>query len=109
MKKAGAAVMGSAQAEGKDRARKAAELALTSPLLDYKDIHGAKKILLSIVSGQEAEMHMDELAIITDYIQEKVGEDAEMIFGHGSDKFDNVLVAMLRHVLTTLANVVTMR
>jgi len=86
MKKAGAAVMGSAQAEGKDRARKAAELALTSPLLDYKDIHGAKKILLSIVSGQEAEMHMDELAIITDYIQEKVGEDAEMIFGHGSDK-----------------------
>jgi len=86
MKKAGAAVMGSAQAEGENRARKAAELALTSPLLDYKDIHGAKKILLSIVSGQEAEMHMDELAIITDYIQEQVGEDAEMIFGHGSDK-----------------------
>lgn len=86
MKKAGAAVMGSAQAEGEDRARRAAELALTSPLLDYKDIHGAKKILLSIVSGQEAEMQMDELAIITDYIQEQVGEDAEMIFGHGSDK-----------------------
>ncbi|OJW73504.1 MAG: cell division protein FtsZ [Candidatus Amoebophilus sp. 36-38] len=86
MKKAGAAVMGSAQAEGEGRARKAAELALTSPLLDYKDIHGAKKILLSIVSGQEAEMHMDELATITDYIQEQVGEDAEMIFGHGSDK-----------------------
>jgi cell division protein FtsZ len=86
MKKAGAAVMGSAQAEGEGRARKAAELALTSPLLDYKDIHGAKKILLSIVSGQEAEMQMDELATITDYIQEQVGEDAEMIFGHGSDK-----------------------
>ena len=86
MKKAGAAVMGSAQAEGEDRARRAAELALMSPLLDYKDIHGAKKILLSIVSGQEAEMQMDELAIITDYIQEQVGEDAEMIFGHGSDK-----------------------
>jgi cell division protein FtsZ len=86
MKKAGAAVMGSAQAEGEGRARKAAEMALTSPLLDYKHIHGAKKILLSIVSGQEAEMEMDELAAITDYIQEKVGEDAEMIFGHGSDK-----------------------
>ena len=86
MKKAGAAVMGSAQAEGEGRARKAAEMALTSPLLGYKDIHGAKKILLSIVSGQEAEMDMDELATITDYIQEKVGEDAEMIFGHGSDK-----------------------
>lgn len=86
MKKAGAAVMGSAQAEGEGRAKKAAELALTSPLLDYKDIRGAKKILLSIVSGQEAELQMDELATITDYIQEQVGEDAEMIFGHGSDK-----------------------
>eukprot|EP01132_Coremiostelium_polycephalum_P003045 gene3045-3809_t len=86
MKKAGAAVMGSAQAAGEGRARQAAELALSSPLLDYKDIHGAKKILLSIVSGQEAELHMDELATITDYIQERVGEDAEVIFGHGSDK-----------------------
>lgn len=86
MKKAGAAVMGSAQAEGEGRARKAAELALTSPLLDYKDIQGAKKILLSIVSGQEAELQMDELTTITDYIQEQVGDDAEMIFGHGSDK-----------------------
>jgi len=86
MKKAGAAVMGSAQAEGEGRARKAAELALTSPLLDYKDIRGAKKILLSIVSGHEAEMQMDELTTITDYIREQVGDDAEMIFGHGSDK-----------------------
>lgn len=85
VKRAGAAVMGSAQAEGEGRALKAAELALTSPLLDYKDIHGAKKILLSIVSGKDAEMQMDELTIITDYIQEQVGDDAEMIFGHGSD------------------------
>ncbi len=86
MKKAGAAVMGSAQAEGEGRARKAAELALTSPLLDYQDIWGAKKILLSIVHGDEAAMDMDELTTITDYIQEKVGEDGEMIFGHSVDK-----------------------
>jgi cell division protein FtsZ len=86
MKRAGAAVMGSGQAEGEGRALKAAKLALTSPLLDYRDIHGAKKILLSIVSGQDAEMQMDELTEITDYIQEQVGDDAEMIFGHGSDE-----------------------
>lgn len=86
MKKAGAAVMGSAQAEGEGRARKAAELALTSPLLDYQDIWGAKKILLSIVHGDEAAMDMDELTTITDYIQEKVGEDGEMIFGQSVDK-----------------------
>ena len=85
MKNAGAAVMGSGQAEGEARALKAAEAALASPLLDYKDIHGAKKILLSIVSGKEAELQMDELTTITDYIQEQIGDDAEMIFGHGSD------------------------
>lgn len=85
MKNAGAAVMGSGQAEGEERALKAAEAALASPLLDYKDIHGAKKILLSIVSGQESELQMDELTMITDYIQDKIGADAEMIFGHSSD------------------------
>jgi cell division protein FtsZ len=86
MKRAGAAVMGSAQAEGEKRAITAAKLALNSPLLDYRDIHGAKKILLSIVSGKDAELQMDELTEITDYIQEQVGDDAEMIFGHGSDE-----------------------
>ncbi len=85
MQNAGAAVMGSGQAEGEKRALKAAEAALMSPLLDYKDIHGAKKILLSIVSGKDAELQMDELTVITDYIQEQIGTDAEMIFGHGSD------------------------
>ncbi|XWN35147.1 MAG: cell division protein FtsZ [Roseivirga sp.] len=85
MKDAGAAVMGSGQAEGDERALKAAEAALASPLLDYKDIHGAQKLLLSIVSGQESELQMDELTAITDYIQDQIGADAEMIFGHGSD------------------------
>ncbi|ROT47054.1 cell division protein FtsZ [Candidatus Cardinium hertigii] len=85
MKNAGAAVMGSGEAEGEGRAMQAAAIALASPLLDYTDIRGAKKILLSIVSGQAAELQMDELTIITNYIQEQTGEDAEMIFGHGSD------------------------
>ncbi|MGI2299053.1 cell division protein FtsZ [Candidatus Cardinium hertigii] len=85
MKNAGAAVMGSGEARGEGRALQAAETALASPLLDYTDIRGAKKILLSIVSGQAAELQMDELTIITNYIQEQTGNDAEMIFGHGSD------------------------
>ena len=46
---------------------------------------GAKRILLSIVSGAEAELSMDELSEITEYIQEQAGEEAEMIFGHGVD------------------------
>ena len=85
MKKSGTAVMGSAQTEGEGRAKKAAEMALKSPLLDFRDVRGAKKILLSIVSGYEDELQMDELSIITSYIHEQVGNDAEMIFGHGLD------------------------
>lgn len=85
MKNSGAAVMGSSQTEGDNRARRAAEMAIASPLLNNKDIHGAEKILLSIISGEEAELQMDELAEITDYIQEVAGDEAEVIFGHGID------------------------
>lgn len=85
MLNAGAAVMGSAETRGDDRAKKAAEGALSSPLLDNRDIMGAKKILLSIISGVEAELQMDELSEITEYIQEQAGDEAEMIFGHGVD------------------------
>ncbi|NMM50087.1 cell division protein FtsZ [Marinigracilibium pacificum] len=85
MKNSGAAVMGSAQTEGEGRALKAAEMAISSPLLNNRDIHGAQKILLSIISGEEAELQMDELTEITEYIQEVAGDDAEVIFGHGMD------------------------
>jgi cell division protein FtsZ len=85
MLNAGAAVMGSVETRGDSRAKKAAEGALSSPLLDSRNIMGAKKILLSIISGVEAELQMDELSEITEYIQEQAGEEAEMIFGHGVD------------------------
>ncbi|MBX2895759.1 MAG: cell division protein FtsZ [Cyclobacteriaceae bacterium] len=85
MLNAGAAVMGSAETRGDNRAMKAAEQALASPLLDNKDIMGAKKILLSIISGEEAELQMDELTTITEYIQQQAGDEAEVIFGHGVD------------------------
>ncbi|HEY0655762.1 MAG TPA: cell division protein FtsZ [Chryseosolibacter sp.] len=85
MLNAGAAVMGSAETRGENRARKAAEGALASPLLDNRDIMGAKKILLSIISGVEAELQMDELTEITEYIQQQAGDEGEMIFGHGVD------------------------
>ncbi len=82
---AGAAVMGSAETRGDNRALKAAEQALASPLLDNHDIMGAKRILLSIISGEEAELQMDELTTITEYIQQQAGDEAEVIFGHGVD------------------------
>jgi cell division protein FtsZ len=85
MLNAGAAVMGMSETRGENRAKKAAEEALASPLLDNRDIHGAKKILLSIISGGDAELSMDELSEITEYIQDQAGDEAEMIFGHGVD------------------------
>ena len=71
MKDAGAAVMGSATEEGEGRAIKAASKAIASPLLNNVDITGAQKILLSIMSGEEEELSMDELSEITEYIQER--------------------------------------
>jgi cell division protein FtsZ len=85
MHNAGPAVMGTAETRGDNRARNAAVGALSSPLLDSCDIMGAKRILLSIVSGVEAELQMDELMEITEYIQEQAGQEAEVIFGHGVD------------------------
>ena len=85
MLNAGAAVMGSSETSGEGRAIRAAEQALASPLLDNKDIMGAKRILLSIISGEEAELQMDELSHITEYIQEQAGDECEVIFGHGVD------------------------
>jgi cell division protein FtsZ len=85
MSNSGTAVMGSASTEGENRARRAAEMALASPLLSDKDIHGAQKVLLSIISGEKAELQMDELAEITDFITEMTGDEAEVIFGHGID------------------------
>ena len=86
MKESGAAVMGSSITDGENRARRAAEEALNSPLLNNTDIQGAQKILLSIMSGPDHELEMDELTEITEYIQDKAGQDAEMIFGHGVDE-----------------------
>lgn len=86
MLNAGAAVMGTAETRGDNRARKAAESALASPLLDNRDILGAKRILLSIFSGTEVELSMDELSEITEFIQAQAGQEAEMIFGHGVDE-----------------------
>ncbi|SNR83867.1 cell division protein FtsZ [Hymenobacter mucosus] len=85
MKDSGAAVMGSSITEGENRAQRAAEEALASPLLNNTDIHGAQRILLSIMSGDQAELEMDELTEITECIQDKAGQNAEVIFGHGID------------------------
>jgi cell division protein FtsZ len=85
MSNSGSAVMGSAKAEGEDRALKAVEEALASPLLNSRDIKGAKKILLSVMSGDKAELQMDEFGEITEYVRSRAGDDADFIYGNGID------------------------
>lgn len=85
MKDSGVAIMGSAQAEGEDRAIKAVQHALTSPLLNDNDIAGAKYVLLNITYGDK-EVLMDEISDITDYIQDEAGSTADVIWGHGYDE-----------------------
>src|SRR5690606_28574323 len=85
MKDAGAAVVSYDTAEGEERAIKAAEKDIASPLLNNVDITGAQKILLSIKSGEDEELSMDELSDITEYIQGRAGDIAEVIFGQGID------------------------
>lgn len=84
MKDSGVAIMGSAVMEGVDRAVRAVEMALESPLLNDNDISGAEYVLLNITYG-EKEVSMDEISAITDYIQDAAGSTADVIFGHAKD------------------------
>ncbi|MFD2873676.1 cell division protein FtsZ [Mucilaginibacter ximonensis] len=85
MKDSGVAIMGSCSAEGDNRALRAVEGALSSPLLKDNEIEGARYILLNISSG-EKEVTMDEVSIITDYIQEEAGLAADLIWGNCRDE-----------------------
>ena len=85
MTNSGVAIMGSAAADGEDRAMTAIQEALSSPLLNNNDIHGASNILLNLTSGTE-EIRMDEVGQITDYVQEASGQSANIIWGIGTDE-----------------------
>ncbi|MBK21502.1 MAG: cell division protein FtsZ [Flavobacteriales bacterium] len=85
MTDSGVAIMGSSMASGENRAIKAAQEALESPLLNDNDIEGANYILLNITSGNN-EVMMDEISQITDYIQDEAGLSADIIWGTGRDE-----------------------
>ena len=85
MKESGVAIMGSYAAEGENRALRAVEGALASPLLKDNEIEGARYILLNISSGTK-EVTMDEVSIITDFIQQEAGLAADLIWGNCTDE-----------------------
>ena len=86
MKNGGVAILGKAEVEGENRAQRAIEEALNSPLLNDNDIKGAKWILLNINSAEgDFECSMDELETISTILRERTGEHSDVIMGSGYD------------------------
>ncbi|WP_167615559.1 cell division protein FtsZ [Maribellus sediminis] len=77
-------IMGTGFATGEGRAMDAVHAALESPLLDSNDIYGTKNILLNIISGSE-EIRIGEIGEIIEELQEKAGQEADIIWGNGYD------------------------
>ena len=89
MRKGGVAILGSAAADGENRAQQAIEQALNSPLLNDNDIRGAKWILININSAEgDNEFTMDEVETIQNYLLSQAGENTDVILGLG---YDNAL------------------
>jgi len=85
LENSGTAIMGSAQAKGKNRAQDVIMKALDSPLLNDNKITGAKNVLVLIVSGKK-EITIDEISEINDFIQTEAGHNADIIMGIGKDQ-----------------------
>src|SRR5579864_9687254 len=83
MQNGGSALMGTGIGRGDDRAIGAAQQAISSPLLDNISISGATGVLVNITGG--ADLSIGETTQINDIIHDAVGDEAEIIFGAGSD------------------------
>ena len=79
MSEMGAAMMGTGQASGENRAREAAERAINSPLLDDIDVSGARGVLVNITAGLD--LSLGEFSEVGDTIEEYASEDATVVVG----------------------------
>ncbi|WP_062542446.1 FtsZ/tubulin family protein [Rufibacter tibetensis] len=94
---AGITLMGTSRSSGPGRASRVIKEAMEFHCHHSKKVFGAKWVLLSVVSGEQTELEMEELTEITDFIQRKAGEEAEVIFGLGNDPAleDNIQVTLI--------------
>ncbi len=84
MEDKGRAIMGTGEAEGENRAIRAAEEALCNPLLDDSNMKGARGVLINITGGMDITLfEVDEAA---NRIKEEVDENAQIIFGSSFDE-----------------------
>jgi cell division protein FtsZ len=95
MSNMGRSLMGTGVAKGQNRARLAAEMAVTSPLLDDISVEGATGVLINIVGGPD--LKMKEIQEAASLVQEQAHEDANIIFGASIDDTmgENVKVTVI--------------
>ncbi len=80
MSEMGKAMMGTGEASGEDRAIKAAEAAITNPLIDQSSIYGARGVLINITGGKD--MTLYEVDSAANRIREEIGDhESNIIFG----------------------------
>jgi cell division protein FtsZ len=84
MSEVGKAMMGTATANGPDRAREAAEQAIASPLLEGVDLSGARGVLVNITASNS--LKMKETKEVMNIIRAYAAEDATVIFGTANDE-----------------------
>ena len=86
MRNGGVAILGNGECQGENRAQRAIEEALNSPLLNDNDISGAKWILININSAEgDHEFTMDEVEVIQNHLLSRAGENSDVILGLGYD------------------------
>ncbi len=83
MAEMGKAMMGTGEADGENRAVRAAEAAINNPLLEDTSMSGARGLLINITGGDD--MTLFEVDQAANRIREEVAEDANIIFGSAID------------------------
>ena len=83
MSEMGYAMMGSGVAKGEDRAEEAAEMAISSPLLEDIDLSGARGVLVNITAGFD--MRLDEFETVGNTVRAFASDNATVVIGTSLD------------------------
>ena len=79
MAETGMAMMGSGTARGENRAREAAEAAVSSPLLEDVNLQGAHGLLINVTAGMD--LRTSEFSVVGDTVKQYASEDANVVVG----------------------------
>ncbi len=83
MAQMGKAIMGTGEADGDNRAVRAAEAAISNPLLEDTNMSGARGLLVNVSGGEDLTLFEVDQAV--NRVREEVAEDAEVFFGSSRD------------------------